>query len=208
MKYFNFVLVTLIMLLVVLSLRLHMDNIETRKENPITTDYATRPDTYLESANRDIKRHYFKTSQRGIDKAITAMRLIEGEVDEKSVEAINYAIEELLLIKAEIAQDVVDHEHLKEGFTYALNALAYTQMRASEDFCNRGENVMARDALIYAMDHLHNAMRFSDFEETQLELTAFNTIDSLINNDLIHKQALQASLRPLIYVMDSIILQR
>ncbi len=207
MKPFNFVLIILVLFLSVVCAKLYLDSIQNRRENPSTTNFALKPDTFLENANRDLKRHYFKTSHRNIQKAIAAMRMIQKDFDEVSIAAIEVAIADLELLEEQLAKDMIDPKLMSEVFMYALNSLAYAQMRVSEELCEKGDRKAAKYALKYALEHLHNASRFSDNFELEIEREVYRTIDSLIKNDLIETEILRASVNPLLVEMDTTILK-
>ena len=204
---FHAVMSVITMVVVIFAAKLYKDNLEMRKQNPVTTNYAVRPDIFIESANRDIRRHYFKTSLKDIEKAIAAMRLIQRDMDEVSQQAIQTAISDLEILEGQLQEKVVDHDYIAQVFTYCLNSLAYAQMRVSESYCEKGEMKEAKYALKYAMEHLHNATRYSDEMERKIEQQVYITIDSLIDNKVTDQEFLQQSVQALLLEMDTTVMR-
>lgn len=207
MKFANFILVTLLILLVILSLKLYQENIEMRKAHPSTSDFAVQPDIYIENAQRDLNKHFYKTSQRDIAKAINSMRLIEIDLDSISTAAVEKAIENLEIVELQIENREMDQELINKVFSDALNSLAYAQLRVSEQLVGEGSTEEARYALKYAIEHLKNAMRFSTKEKKEIEIQVYRAIDSIIENDLMHESILKSTVDKLLLEMDTTILK-
>ena len=207
MKFINFILITLIILLVIVSLRLYQDNLEMRRAHPATSDFAVQPDIYIENAQRDLNRHFYKTSQKDIAKAIKSMRLLENDLDSISKLAVENAIEDLEIVELQIQTNQTDQELINKVFSNTLNSLAYVQLRVSEQLAEDGATEEARYALKYAIEHLKNAMRFSDEEKQKVEREVYLTIDSIIDNDLLLENELRSTVDALLLEMDTTVLK-
>ncbi|MDH5608991.1 MAG: hypothetical protein OEY56_05890 [Cyclobacteriaceae bacterium] len=206
MKLPGFVFLTFLAFISVWGFRMYQESLKERKEHPTISDYATRPDQFLENAYRDLKKHYFKTVLHDIDKAIESMRLIEMDLDKISEDALELAIKDLENIEMEIEKNIIDQEHINHAFTKAMNSLAYAQLRVSETLVEKGEEEHAKQALQFAIEHLQNATKFSDLYELEIEKHIYNSIDSLIENNILDKEALNATVDALLLEMDTTIL--
>jgi phage-related protein len=192
--------------MIVISVKLYQDNVQMRKENPLTTNYAVRPDEFLVSAHRDIKRHYYKTSVKRITRAIKAIKHVGNSVDDKSTQTLESAVEELRAVEDEMNNYIIDHEHIRIAFANTLNALAYAQLRMAERFIETGEPDKARMALEYALKHLDNAMRFLYKDEADIEKEIYLAIDTIVAAGYLEEETLINTIDMLLAEMDTTLL--
>lgn len=207
MRFVNFIFATLFIFLIFLSLRLYKENVDMRKSHPVVSDYAVQPDMYIENAQRDLKRNFYKTSFKDIEKAIQSMRLIETDLDSISKIAVEDAIKDLEGIESAVKEDKAEQDAINRAFSKALNSLAYAQLRVSEQLAEAGSTEEAIYALQYAISHLKNAMKYSYGPEKEIEREIYTAIDSLIENGYVHKNALKSTIDALLVEMDTTVLK-
>lgn len=177
----------------------------TSKHSSLNED-AVEPDLYMSNA-----RHYAKEdkvverSLMHLDRAIDAIRKIEGDIDLGSRATVDDAVKNMERVYNRILGDSAMNDDMNLAFEYALNALTLAELRVSEKYAESNNPKMARVALKYAKMHLKSAGLYSSLKNYEKEQHIYYEIDSLIKAGDISSVLITEKIDHFIQEMDSVI---
>lgn len=176
-----------------------------RSGHPSLNEAAIKPDIYLSNAKHYTKESLAIRSLAHLDKAITAIELIESDIDINSREQVEKAVEGLELIYQEILKDSLVSDDLNEAFEQTLYALTLAELRVSERYAESNKPAMAKVALKYAQMHLKSASQYAELPNLEKERHIYNEIDSLIRSEAMAPVLIAEKIDHMIMEMDTLV---
>lgn len=152
--------------------------------NPQLTDLATEPDLLMNTADRTLQDHKSLTAIKFLEDAIQMMRLLEQDGDSISTEAIEVAINDLVIVEGHIKAEDINNDLMYEAFADAMNSLAFASLRISEQFIREGKKEEARVTINHAMDHLQNSIQFARGQQKEDDIRIASHLQKLIDDHL------------------------
>lgn len=163
--------------------------------HPTIHSSAGDPDDYLMEAidYEDMKRH--DKSAYSIEQAIQAIWKLEKDVDDKSFDHLEEAIEKLEVVHRRLIRDSIPSTELLKAFEFALGNLAFAELEVAEKYSESNQLSEGRAALRYAQLHIKNALilHSPDIPEDSAllasEVHLLDEMDSLLSQeDLSHEE--------------------
>ena len=151
---------------------------------------AVMPDEYLLNVAYYEEHERHAKSASNLEQAIQSIWKLEAEVDDESFEKLEAAIQRLEQIHKKIMRGSVDPHELKIAFEYALNNLAYAELKIAEICIETDHLDEANLAIKYGQLHIKNAILFHDDSigdtvQLAIEEHVFDEMDSLLKNQII-----------------------
>ncbi len=174
------------------------------EQSEIIESEKTKPDNYLDKAADDF---YYKNTAHGIEeieKAILSMKELERTMDIASEIDIDLAIARLKAFERHIKGDSVNSEELDYTFAHAINALALSQLKLSQNELQHNKKEAATKSLKAVMSHLYHSMKYSDSLHEKEEVGLIKQLENLIDS-INHQKAYDRQLNNIIEEVQNLI---
>lgn len=180
-------------------------------KHPTLNKEAELPIIHMKNVGHYLNAEEMERSISHLQKAISAIKNLKRDVDTKSLEGLEKAINELEAVNDEFWSDTIDVSNMYHAFEYSLNNLAHAELEVSEMYIRSNDQKRAKIALKYARLHIRNALLFQksiydpNSAHVQIGQNVFTEIDSLIALENFSNLELSAKIDDIIKEVDALI---
>jgi hypothetical protein len=175
-KYIGFAVIVGIIFFAISKLHMSYED-----DHTSLNDHNLEADLYLGNARHYMKENAYERSVFHIEKAKTALRELEYDIDLNSGEEIEKAIKELDLIEAELENDSLVSEDMYAAFSHTMQTISLAELRISEKYAESNKMDISMVALKYSKLHLKNALNYTKLPDQMHSKKIYEEMDSLMS---------------------------